>query len=86
MDVTIDLGVPTDRVVIALRGELDVHSASALREAVQCLLESTGEDLIVDASGVRVADEAGRATLNGIARHLREFGGQLRAPVDAPLP
>ena len=85
MDVTIDLGVPTDHVVIAVRGELDVHTASALREAVQCLMESTGEDLLVDATDVRVADEAGRATLNGIARHLREFGGHLRPPVDLPL-
>jgi anti-anti-sigma factor len=86
MDVTIDLGQqPIGPSVIAVRGELDVHTASSLREALQCLLTTTGEDLVVDVSGVRVVDEAGRATLQGVARHCREYGGQVRPPVDSVL-
>lgn len=85
MDVTIDLGRPTEHSVIAVRGELDVHNASALREAVQCLLATTGEELLVDATLVRVTDEAGRATLEGVVRHCREFGGILRLP-EEPAP
>lgn|GEM_PF-2296702 len=80
MDVTIDLGEPSAPSVIAVRGDLDVHTASALRETLHCLLAHTGDELVVDATAVRVADEAGRATMEGVARHCREFGGRLRLP------
>jgi anti-anti-sigma factor len=82
VDVTIDLGRPAAPSVIAVRGDLDVHSASALREALHCLLQATGDELLVDASDVQVLDDAGRATLEGVARHCREYGGQLRLPAD----
>ncbi len=85
MDVTIDLGQPVGPCVIAVRGELDVHSASSLREALQCLLSTSGEDLVVDVSAVRIVDEAGRATIQGVARHCREYGGEVRLPVDPAL-
>lgn len=85
MDVTIDLGQAVGPCVIAVRGELDVHTASEFREALQCLLSTSGEDLVVDVRAVRVVDEAGRATLQGVARHCREYGGQVRLPVD-PVP
>ena len=80
MEVSIDLGQPAAPSVIAVRGQLDVHSASALREALHCLLSATGDELLVDLGDVHVADDAGRATLEGVARHCREFGGQLRLP------
>ncbi|MEN1973668.1 STAS domain-containing protein [Cellulomonas sp. P4] len=84
MDVTIDLGRPGRESVISVRGDLDVHTASTLREALHCLLAASGEELTVDATGVRVTDEAGRATLEGVARHCREFGGHLRLPPPHP--
>ena len=80
MDVTIDLGGPAEHAVIAVRGDLDVHTASALREALHCLLAAAGDDLTVDATAVRVLDDAGRATLEGVTRHCREFGGRVRLP------
>ncbi|HYQ75776.1 STAS domain-containing protein [Cellulomonas sp.] len=80
MDVTIDLGRPAQPSVIAVRGDLDVHSASALREALHCLLGAAGEELTVDATAVHVVDDAGRRTLEAVQRHCREFGGQVRLP------
>lgn len=80
MDVTIDLGQPAQPSVIAVRGDLGVHTASALREALQCLLGSAGEELTVDATAVHVVDDAGRRTLEAVERHCREFGGQVRLP------
>jgi anti-anti-sigma regulatory factor len=80
VDVTIDLGQSTRPSVIVVRGELDVHTASSLREALQCLLTACGDELTVDATGVRVVDDAGRRTLEGVERHCREFGGRLRLP------
>jgi anti-anti-sigma factor len=81
VDVTIDLGGPAEHAVIAVRGDLDVHTASALREALHCLLAGAGgEDLTVDATAVRVVDDAGRATLDSVTRHCREFGGRVRLP------
>ncbi len=80
MDVTIDLGQPTQPSVIAVRGDLDVRTASALREALQCLLDAAGDELTVDATAVRVVDDAGRRTLEAVERHCREFGGQVRLP------
>ncbi|QZN85501.1 STAS domain-containing protein [Cellulomonas sp. C5510] len=83
MEVTIDLGRPSQESVISVRGQLDVHTASALREALHCLLEASGEELTVDATAVRVTDDAGWATLEGVGRHCREFGGHLRLPPPA---
>ena len=80
VDVTIDLGQPTQPSVIAVRGDLDVRTASALREALQCLLDAAGDELTVDATAVRVVDDAGRRTLEAVERHCREFGGQVRLP------
>ncbi len=80
MNVSIDLERPADHWVIAVRGTLDVHSASALREALQCLLSAIGDELLVDVTGVHVLDDAGRATLDGLARHCREYGGRIRLP------
>ncbi|WP_203667908.1 STAS domain-containing protein [Cellulomonas pakistanensis] len=78
--MTIDLGRAAEPSVIAVRGDLDVHSASALREALQCLLGAAGEELTVDATAVRVVDDAGRRTLESVERYCREFGGRVRLP------
>lgn len=80
MNVTIDLEQPSEHSVIVVRGELDVHHASSLRELLQCLLSAYGHELVVDATGVRVLDAAGRASLDGLARHCREYGGRVRLP------
>ncbi|WP_129339564.1 STAS domain-containing protein [Cellulomonas endophytica] len=86
MDVVIGLGRGDGPPAVTVHGRVDVHSASSLRDTLQCLLRSASEDLVVDASALLVADEAGRAALEGVARHCREFGGQVLLPAPVPAP
>ncbi|WP_028047752.1 STAS domain-containing protein [Cellulomonas sp. URHE0023] len=73
MDVTIQLD--GDRTVVVARGVLDVHTAPDFREAVVPLLAAAGPGSVLDTSALHVADLAGDATLQWLARHRQEFGG-----------
>ena len=77
---------PTDRggyVIAALRGELGIASASALREQLLSLLRAASY-LIIDLSSVEYADASGLAVLVGSGRHARLLGGSLRLAAPSP--
>src|SRR5579863_2092892 len=68
---------PADRggyVIAAVRGDLGIASAPALRERLRRLLRAASH-LIVDLSAVERADASGLAVLVGGARHARLLGG-----------
>ncbi len=76
----------TDRggyVIAALRGELDIASAPALREQLFSLLRSASQ-LIIDMSAVGRADASGLAVLVGCGRRARLLGGSLRLAAPSP--
>jgi len=79
MDVTIQLGTDGDPAVVVARGVLDVHTAPDFREAVVPLLAAAGPGSVLDTTALHVADSAGDATLQWLARHRQEFGGTERA-------
>lgn len=71
-------------VVAALRGELDIASATALREELLGLLRPGAGRLVIDLSAVGYADASGAAVLVGTARRAGLLGGWLRLAAPAP--
>ncbi len=77
---------PADRsgyVIAALRGELGIASAPALREQLLILLRCASH-LIIDLSAVGHADLSGLAVLVGGGRRARLLGGSLRLAAPSP--
>ncbi len=65
-------------VIVALRGDLDIASAPALREQLIDVLRPTANRLIIDLSAVRYADASGLAVLVGTGHRAGLLGGFLR--------
>ena len=70
-------------VIAALRGELGIASAPALREQLRSLLRAASQ-LIIDLSAVEQADASGLAVLVGSGRRARLLGGSLRLAAPSP--
>ncbi len=69
---------PGGQVIAALRGDLDIASAPALREQLIDLLRPAASRLIIDLSAVRHADASGLAVLVGAGHRAGLLGGFLR--------
>ena len=77
---------PIDRggyVIVAVRGDLGIASAPALREQLRSLLRAASH-LIVDLSGVERVDASGLAVLVGGGHRARLLGGSLRLAAPSP--
>jgi anti-anti-sigma factor len=70
--------------IAALRGELDIASAPALREELLALVRPEASRLIIDLSAVGYADASGTAVLLGSQRRAHLLGGWLRLVAPAP--
>ena len=70
-------------VITALRGDLGIASAPALREQLLNLLRAASH-LIIDLSAVERADASGLAVLVGSERRARLLGGSLRLAAPSP--
>jgi anti-anti-sigma factor len=70
-------------VIAALRGELGIASAPALRGQLRTLLRAASH-LIIDLSAVEDADASGLAVLVGSGRRARLLGGSLRLAAPSP--
>jgi anti-anti-sigma factor len=73
-----------DGYVVALRGELDIASAPALREQLLSLLRRASSRLIIDLSAVEYADASGLAVLVSSGRRAGLLGGSLRLAAPSP--
>jgi anti-anti-sigma factor len=85
-EASLSLPSPTDRggyVIAALRGELGIASAPALREQLLSLLRGASH-LIIDLSAVGHADASGLAVLVGSGHRARLLGGSLRLAAPSP--
>lgn len=85
-DASLSLTSRADRsgyVIGALRGELGIVSAPALREQLLSLLRAASQ-LIIDLSAVELADTSGLAVLMGSGRRARLLGGFLRLAAPSP--
>ena len=70
--------------VVAVSGEVDLHSVPRFRSAMQDAESKAGEEdalILVDLSGVEFMDSSGLGVLIGHHRKLEEAGGGLRIVV-----
>jgi len=65
-----------DATVLALTGEIDMQSASVLRDRVDALEVSSGT-LVLDLAGVGFVDSSGLGALLGIKKQQDSSGGRL---------
>lgn len=66
-----------DSFVVAVGGELDMHTVKPLREKMGTVLQCGGRNLLVDLTGVSFLESTTLALLLDTARKLRSTGGQL---------
>jgi len=71
-------------VVVAMRGDLDIASAPAVRERLLSLLGPGAGRLVIDMSAVRYADASGLAVLVSTQRRAVLLGGWLRLAAPGP--
>ena len=66
-------------MVVTVRGELDIATAAALRDAVLRLLQDEEEppDLVVDGSGLTFVDSSGLAVLLMASRRWNDAGKRI---------
>jgi anti-sigma B factor antagonist len=78
--VTIDLEVATSGglAAVAVRGELDIHSAPELRAALVGVLDGGATKLVIDLGGVAFMDSSGLGVLVGAHRRLDHLGSKLQ--------
>jgi anti-sigma B factor antagonist len=75
MDLQIDRAAHAGWHVMSVRGEIDLYTAPALRDALMSAIEDDGDRLAVDLTGVRFMDSMGLGVLIGARRRATERGG-----------
>jgi anti-sigma B factor antagonist len=63
--------------ILAVRGEIDVYTAPAFKQAVVSLVTNGARHLIIDMNDVTYMDSSGFGTLLGATKRLRPEGGAL---------
>jgi anti-sigma B factor antagonist len=71
------------RIVVALRGELDVAAAGSAAAALAALTAHRGE-IIIDLAGLEFIDCRGLAALAGVRNQARQAGGDLLLAAPQP--
>jgi anti-sigma B factor antagonist len=66
-----------DRVDVVVSGEVDLHTAARLRDALIGLADDGHRHAVVDLSGVTFLDSSGLAALVSGFKRLRDDGGSL---------
>ena len=73
-----------DCAVLQLTGEVDIYTATLLREQMRELAAKGAVHLIADLSRVDFLDSTGLGALVGGLRRLREAGGSLALVISTP--
>ena len=71
-------------VVLAIRGEADLHVAPDLRERINAAIADGADELVLDLSETTFVDSMTLGVLLGAMKRLRGRGGQLRLVVTRP--
>lgn len=73
-------GVP----VVSVRGEVDVATAPALREALDSAVDGGPGTVVADLTGVTFIDSTGLGVLIGARKRCLDDGGEFRVVVSEP--
>lgn len=82
MEVSVTSRERGDFTIVEVVGEIDVYTASVLREKLADLIDADHTDLIVDLTGVGFLDSTGLGVLVGGLKKIRGFGGRLQLVID----
>lgn len=77
MDLELSERIQDGYAVVELHGELDISSASGLREQLFDILADQAASLILDLSGLSFIDSTGISVLVAAERRAHELGGSL---------
>lgn len=78
MDLTMTTRSVGGTTVIALVGEVDIHTAPRVRSEIARAINRGSYDLVVDLGGVEFLDSSGLHTLVGALKKVRAYDGSLR--------
>jgi anti-sigma B factor antagonist len=78
MDLEIAFSQEGDACVVALKGEVDVYTAPALRERLIEASETDCAAVVVDMTDVDFIDSSGLGVLVSALKRVRERDGQMR--------
>lgn len=84
VDFAVDVSQRDGCTVVTASGELDVHTAPALKEQLDALSQVPNPCLIVDLGEVGFIDSTGLGVLVSTLKHVRESGGSLDVVVASP--
>lgn len=76
LDVRIDRH-PEGPAVVTLKGPLDAHSAKALRDQLDPLVQTPPQDLVLDLAGVDYVASSGAMLIITLSRQIQDGGGRL---------
>jgi anti-sigma B factor antagonist len=71
-------------IVLAIRGEADLHAAPELRDRIGVAISDGADELVLDLSETTFVDSMTLGVLLGAMKRLRGRGGQLRLVVTRP--
>jgi anti-sigma B factor antagonist len=83
VDLTIDATQQGASTVVSLAGDIDMHTAPRLREALRDLSGESGV-VVIDLTAVKFLDSSGVGALVGAAALFLEAGGSLRLACPPP--
>jgi anti-sigma B factor antagonist len=78
MELGIDVSRHGDEVVVAVSGDIDIHTAPQIRDRLAALQAEGQKSVVVDLSGVSFLDSSALGALVAAHRELREAGGSLK--------
>jgi len=82
MEVTVTSREHGSSTVVEVVGEIDVYTASVLREKLTDVIDAEHSDIVVDLTGVGFLDSTGLGVLVGALKKVRGFGGRLQLVID----
>lgn len=82
MELSVTSAARGDLTVVVVAGEVDVYTASVLREKLSDVIDADHADVVVDLTGVGFLDSTGLGVLVGALKKVRGFGGRLQLVID----
>jgi anti-sigma B factor antagonist len=82
MNLSINRKEKSKSFIVELKGEVDLFTAPAFKEAVYEILDAGNNRIIIDLSGLEFMDSTGLGVLLGALRRLRTTGGSLALVCD----
>lgn len=78
MNLTIDVAQEKSQSIMTLKGEIDIYTASELREKLNDLVSEKESDVIVDLKDVTYMDSTGLGTFISALKHSNESHTNLK--------